>query len=326
MAARARYRWAFPSAPLAAALAGCSGESGRSQPGAEGEATGQVAASLSQVPAGVLCVQITVARGNVASLFNVMSGQSSASMNIGPLEPGTTTIRAAAFNLACASVTSNTTPDWIGSPISVDVKPGASSQVNLTLQPNVMTNVSVDFISPAAALGRGFIHTFAISAAGTVRGWGNNGLGQLGDGTTTSRSSPTAIPALASVASISGGVDHSCAVTNVGALQCWGDNGVGELGDGTTTSRTTPTQIIASDVKQGRDQFLHPRPSPQPVGSLGAHGGRILRLRTPRHWGRPMLGRQPGWRDRRRNLAQQPLRPYQRRMVNRQAGWHAFRE
>ena len=93
-------------------------------------------------------------------------------------------------------------------------------------------------------VGGGYYHTCVLTTAGGVQCWGNNHSGEVGDGTTTERSTPTAVSGLGSgVAAIGVGWYHACAVTTGGALWCWGYNDYGQLGDGTSTSRLTPVAV-----------------------------------------------------------------------------------
>jgi alpha-tubulin suppressor-like RCC1 family protein len=76
--------------------------------------------------------------------------------------------------------------------------------------------------------------------------WGKNDLGQLGDGTTTSRKTLAYVSGMtAGVVSFSAGTNaHGCAILSGGAAKCWGFNPDGEIGDGTTTQRLAPVNIV----------------------------------------------------------------------------------
>jgi len=73
--------------------------------------------------------------------------------------------------------------------------------------------------------------------------WGANGSGQLGDGTNTSRQTPTLVSGGHAWKSISARRSFSCGVTTSGAGYCWGqnhDDDYSQLGNGGSASTNTP--------------------------------------------------------------------------------------
>ncbi len=120
--------------------------------------------------------------------------------------------------------------------------------------------------SPVAAAGVarqlavGFNFSCLLNSVGAVKCWGSNSDGQLGDGTRTTRTSPTQVTGLTSgVKQISAGGFHACALTTGGAVKCWGSNDHGQLGDGTKTDRVTPQQVggLTSGVAQVSSGLAH---------------------------------------------------------------------
>jgi alpha-tubulin suppressor-like RCC1 family protein len=98
-----------------------------------------------------------------------------------------------------------------------------------------------------AAVAAGLSHTLMLRADGTVRAWGWNYYGQLGDGTTTNRTLAIDVAGLTDVVAIAAGGDHSVALKRDGTVWTWGKNSDGQLGDGSTTARPTPVRVQGLD-------------------------------------------------------------------------------
>ena len=83
-----------------------------------------------------------------------------------------------------------------------------------------------------------------LTSVGAAYCWGDNGHGQIGDGTTTNRNVPTAVGGGVTFATLAeGSADHACGLTAGGQAFCWGANAYGQLGDGTTTDRNAPVAV-----------------------------------------------------------------------------------
>jgi alpha-tubulin suppressor-like RCC1 family protein len=101
------------------------------------------------------------------------------------------------------------------------------------------TVVAVFAIALTTSVGTPLAHA---TGSGTVFTWGDDALGQLGDGGTTATTTPASI-GLTGVIGVSGGRDHVLALIDDGTVVAWGHNNYGQVGDGTTTDRRVPTAV-----------------------------------------------------------------------------------
>ncbi len=100
---------------------------------------------------------------------------------------------------------------------------------------------------PVADFSALYRHVAVVLDDGTVWTWGSNSDGQLGDGTTTTRTQPRQVPGLSGVARVSAGRCHTLALKSDGTVWAWGCNYWGQLGNGTTASSPVPVQVTRLD-------------------------------------------------------------------------------
>ena len=89
----------------------------------------------------------------------------------------------------------------------------------------------------------GYEHTCALTAGGSVKCWGRNNVGQLGDNSNVDSLAPRDVVGAADVVSIDSRFRHTCVLTPGGAVKCWGDNEYGQIGDGTATNAIRATDV-----------------------------------------------------------------------------------
>ena len=114
---------------------------------------------------------------------------------------------------------------------------------------------SSDVAAPMVAAGGG--HTVALKKDGTVWTWGNNGVGQLGDGTSVTKAYPVQVFAgeendsstgyLNNIIQISAGSNYVMALKKDGTVFTWGQNIYGQLGNGSSVNSMLPVQVKSTD-------------------------------------------------------------------------------
>jgi alpha-tubulin suppressor-like RCC1 family protein len=100
----------------------------------------------------------------------------------------------------------------------------------------------------AQSIACGGWHSLAICSDSTVKGFGENATGQLGDGTMLDKNTPVTVTGLSSIIGVSAGGDqleaHSLALRKNGTVWAWGSNLYGGLGNGSTNNTTIPGQVL----------------------------------------------------------------------------------
>jgi alpha-tubulin suppressor-like RCC1 family protein len=163
----------------------------------------------------------------------------------------------------------------------------------------VTAPVTVNDIDTAIAISAGFAVTCALLSDGTVRCWGLNLSGQLGNGSASGpqlcgaegqevacATAPVPVVGISTARAISTGGNHTCALLAGGALRCWGLNTRGQLGNG--------NQDFCRDM-------ISCSATPLPVGGIttattisaagsGQHTCATLDDGTARCWGRNDFG------------------------------------
>ena len=105
------------------------------------------------------------------------------------------------------------------------------------------------FLTGIASIAAGYQHAAAVRKDGTIWAWGDNGAGQLGDGSVKAVSAPVQVLGpggkgfLTDVIDIAAGARHTLALCEDGTVWAWGSNSAGQLGDGTLRDSLTPVQV-----------------------------------------------------------------------------------
>src|SRR5688500_12522215 len=112
---------------------------------AEESEIGEAQLFIASVPAGVQCMQITAAGARkVVQAYGVTPGQS-ANLQLNGLSLGTTVFSGDAFGVSCDALNAATVPEWISTPVSVNIASGAVADVALVLRRNGRAQIAVSF-------------------------------------------------------------------------------------------------------------------------------------------------------------------------------------
>ena len=126
---------------------------------------------------------------------------------------------------------------------------GNNTTTNSFMPVQVKDAAGTGFLTDIKVIAAGSYNYLVAKNDGTLWAWGNNGSGQLGNGTLTHSSIPvqvkdaTGTGFLTGITDMASGANQSLAVKNDGTLWAWGYNGDGRLGDGTTIQSLIPVQV-----------------------------------------------------------------------------------
>jgi alpha-tubulin suppressor-like RCC1 family protein len=85
-------------------------------------------------------------------------------------------------------------------------------------------------LSGVVGISAGYTHSLAVLKDGTVRAWGENISGEVGDGTTAVRHAPVVVPGIKDAVGVAAGQGISAALLGDGTVMSWGNRFGGALG------------------------------------------------------------------------------------------------
>lgn len=106
---------------------------------------------------------------------------------------------------------------------------------------------SIDIAGLANVTGvtSGTSHSCALTSDGRVKCWGQNNVGQLGDGTLVDSPAAVEVVGLSGVEAISSWYSFSCALLSDSTVKCWGSNVSGSLGNGSDAGSSAIPATVA---------------------------------------------------------------------------------
>jgi alpha-tubulin suppressor-like RCC1 family protein len=152
---------------------------------------------------------------------------------------------ALAENSSCALLADGTARCW-GWNLRGQIGGGRTEQPRTAPAP-------VPGLSGAVQIALGESHGCARLRDETVRCWGDNSAGEVGDSSGTRRTAATVVidpqsgGPLTGVTSLALGMSHSCALMKDATVRCWGLDNLGQLGTGPGAEglwRHVPTQVV----------------------------------------------------------------------------------
>ena len=109
--------------------------------------------------------------------------------------------------------------------------------------------IRIPGLEGATAVAAGSQHGLALLGDGTVRAWGYNVAGEVGDGTVIQRGTPVPVPGIRKAVAIGAGSSLSVALLDDGTVMTWGEHAAGQLGRRAPDTGPNPIPAAAEGVK-----------------------------------------------------------------------------
>ena len=130
---------------------------------------------------------------------------------------------------------------------------------NSTISSSVPVPVSASGVLAGVTLTQitaGANFTCALASTGAAYCWGLNSNGQLGNNSTTQRTTPVAVSTSGvlggvTLTQITAGANFTCALSSTGTAYCWGADTNGQLGNNSTTQSQVPVAVNTAGVLAG---------------------------------------------------------------------------
>ena len=150
---------------------------------------------------------------------------------------------------------------------------------------NYLPKVNLGVGKTAKYVSAGVSHTCAILNDDTLKCWGDNTSGKLGNGNEIALLAPSAsiisFDNEHTVLAVSAGISHTCAILDDHSVRCWGNNASGQLGMGNSTPLNAPSASAVS-LGIGRSAFQ--------ISSRGDYSCVILDDGSAKCWGNNSVG------------------------------------
>ncbi len=112
-------------------------------------------------------------------------------------------------------------------------------------------------LNQVMAVTSGEQHTCGLWSNGSIKCWGGNASGQLGNNSTVLSGAAVDVVGITTATALAAGGAHTCARLADSTVKCWGGNWYGQLGNGSSATATTPVAVAgvatATSVSAGQD-------------------------------------------------------------------------